>query len=67
MNDARNARLYERPLARAHALAEQWADDLTPITRSEAARLLSTAISTTGWRQSTPLPLCPAPDPEETP
>jgi hypothetical protein len=44
--------LYERPLARAHALAEQWSGDQTPITRSEAAELLYTVLDSHGWTQA---------------
>ncbi|MCX4824888.1 hypothetical protein OG883_34550 [Streptomyces sp. NBC_01142] len=50
MTDTR--RLYQRPLARAHALAEQWADDQTPITRAEAARQLLEAINPDGWTET---------------
>lgn len=45
-------RRYERPLARAHALAEQWDGDPSPITRAEAARLLAEAISPDGWTET---------------
>lgn len=45
-------RLYERPLARAHALAETWDGDHTPITRHQAAELLYEVLATTGWTQT---------------
>ena len=42
-------RVYARPAARAHALAESWAEDPTPVTRAEAARLLFEVLDPRGW------------------
>jgi hypothetical protein len=57
-------RLYERPLARAHALAESWTGDRTPITRDEAAALLHDAIDPAGWAETNqrPVTLAAVPD-----
>ncbi|NUP47265.1 MAG: hypothetical protein HOW97_08115 [Catenulispora sp.] len=52
MRDPETDRLYKRPLARAHALAEQWTGDLTPITRSQAAELLYTVLDPSGWAET---------------
>ncbi|MCY0943565.1 hypothetical protein [Streptomyces antarcticus] len=43
-----------RALDRAHALTEQWAGDLTLITRSAAADLFASLIELNGWEQSGP-------------
>lgn len=51
-HDDRHRDLYERPLARAHALADQWTGDLTSITRSEAAELLYTVLDSRGWTET---------------
>jgi hypothetical protein len=48
------SRLYERPLARAHALAETWDGDHTTITRHEAAELLNQVLNPAGWTQTEP-------------
>lgn len=50
--DDRHRDLYERPLARVRALADQWTGDLTPITRSEAAELLYTVLDVRGWTET---------------
>lgn len=55
--DALYARLahrerYMRAVNRADALADEWADDPTPITRAEAAELLSRVLELTGWEQT---------------
>lgn len=47
----KHQRLYERPLARAHALVESWAGDNTLITRSDAAALLDGVLDPTGWTE----------------
>lgn len=44
--------LYCRALDRAHALAEQWQGDQTPITRAGAAELLMEVIQLNGWTQA---------------
>lgn len=44
--------LYSRALNRAHALAEQWQGDQTPITRAEASELLMEVIQLHGWTQT---------------
>lgn len=49
-------RVYQRPLARAHALAETWTDDQRPITRAEAARILLDFIDPNGWAETSQIP-----------
>lgn len=44
--------LYMRAVNRADALADEWADDPTPISRAEAAELLSRVLELTGWEQT---------------
>jgi hypothetical protein len=52
--DALYARLdkHSRALDRAHAFTEQWAGDMTTVTRSEAADLFATVIELNGWEQT---------------
>ena len=61
MTTDNHRRLYERPLARAHALADEWDGDPRPITRTEAARLLAEAINPDGWTETTAPPLVAVP------
>lgn len=55
-------RLYQRPLARAHALAEQWDGDQTPITRHQAAQQLAEALNPDGWTETAAPHLAAVPD-----
>ncbi|MFI8360746.1 hypothetical protein ACIGD1_11360 [Streptomyces sp. NPDC085612] len=41
-----------RALARADALAEEWAGDQTLVTRSAAADLFATVLELNGWEQT---------------
>ncbi|NUL14484.1 hypothetical protein [Streptomyces lunaelactis] len=43
---------HSRALDRAHALTEQWAGDMTPVTRSGAADLFASLIELNGWEQT---------------
>ncbi|MDJ0341780.1 hypothetical protein [Streptomyces sp. PH10-H1] len=69
MNSPRNEtaqehhrRLYERPLDRAHALIDEWTDDLTPITRDQAADIFNEILRTDGWTETAqPIGLALAP------
>lgn len=47
---------HSRALDRAHALTEQWAGDMTAVTRSAAADLFATVIELNGWEQTDPRP-----------
>lgn len=49
---AEQRRLYQRPLARAWALVESWADDPTPITRAQAADELARLLDPRGWTET---------------
>lgn len=40
-----------RALARAHALIEEWTDDLTPLTRDSAADIFAVVLEPNGWEQ----------------
>ena len=73
INDQELDALYERldkhsrALDRAHALTEQWAGDMTPVTRSAAADLFATVIELNGWEQTDPRPrLAAVPDAKES-
>lgn len=48
--------LMSRALDRAEALADQWAADMTQISRSEAADLFATVLELHGWEQEDPQP-----------
>lgn len=56
---------YSRALDRAHALADEWCGDPRPISRAEAAELLSAVLRLDGWTESDALSarlrLVPAP------
>lgn len=58
INDQELDALYERldkhsrALDRAHAFTEQWAGDMTTVTRSEAADLFASLIQLNGWEQT---------------
>ncbi|MFI2367272.1 hypothetical protein [Streptomyces sp. NPDC018833] len=55
-----------RALARADALAEQWAGDMTPVTRSAAADLFASVLELNGWTQVDSRPqLQPVAGPDE--
>ena len=62
INDQELDALYERldkhrrALDRAHALTEQWAGDMTTVTRSAAADLFASLIELNGWTQTDPRP-----------
>lgn len=45
-----------RALARADALADQWAGDMTLVTRSAAADLFASMLELNGWEQREPEP-----------
>ncbi|MER7788574.1 hypothetical protein [Streptomyces sp. NPDC097640] len=56
---------HVRALDRAHALAEEWSGDQSPITRAKAAELLMEVLQLDGWTVSEPrLALRAVPDPE---
>ncbi|MGW7688887.1 hypothetical protein ACWGMA_08330 [Streptomyces asiaticus] len=64
---------HTRALDRAHALAEEWSGDPRPISRAEAAELLSLVLQLDGWTVSEPLsarlrlvPVLEAPEPRST-
>lgn len=46
-----------RALDRANALTEEWAGDMTPVTRSAAADLFASVLELNGWEQSNPRPV----------
>ncbi|MGK3107931.1 hypothetical protein [Streptomyces sp. WAC05858] len=48
---------HTRALDRAHALAEEWSGDPRPISRAEAAELLSEVLQLDGWTVSEPRPV----------
>lgn len=58
INDQELDALYERldkhsrALDRADALTDQWAGDMTLVTRSGAADLFATVIELNGWEQT---------------
>ena len=65
--DALYARLnkHSRALDRAHAMTEQWAGDMTTVTRSGAADLFATVIELNGWEQTDARPrLAAVPTPQ---
>lgn len=64
---------YVRALDRAHALAEEWSDDRSLISRADAAELLSEVLRLDGWTVSEPagarlrlVPAVEAPEPQST-
>ncbi|MFE3495292.1 hypothetical protein ACFXOS_19835 [Streptomyces sp. NPDC059175] len=54
MTDFRSERAAKmsRALERANALTEQWAGDMTTITRSAAADLFASVLELNGWEQT---------------
>ncbi|GAA1065262.1 hypothetical protein [Streptomyces asiaticus] len=64
---------HSRALDRAHALADQWSEDPRPISRAEAAELLSMVLRLDGWAVGEPagarlrlVPAVEAPEPQST-
>ncbi|MEU0369085.1 hypothetical protein ABZ070_02275 [Streptomyces sp. NPDC006283] len=57
-----------RALDRANACVEQWAGDMTLVTRSAAADLFASLLELNGWEQTDAAPpLRAVPDIERTP
>lgn len=50
------AHKMSRALARADALADEWAGDMTPVTRSAAADLFASVLELNGWEQQDTAP-----------
>ncbi|MER5461633.1 hypothetical protein ABT010_13285 [Streptomyces sp. NPDC002668] len=73
INDEELDALYERldkqsrALDRAHAMTEEWAGDMTTVTRSAAADLFASLIELNGWTQTDARPrLAAVPDAKES-
>lgn len=58
--------LTRRALNRADALTDQWAGDMTLITRSAAADLYATVLELHGWEQTNPPALHTVPTDDHT-
>ncbi|MEV6571841.1 hypothetical protein [Streptomyces sp. NPDC051577] len=70
MTDYRSelAEKMSRALARAHALIEEWTDDLTPLTRDSAADIFGVVLELNGWEQTDlPQPALPLVTERSTP